>query len=484
MSQVKAAFQHIWIFLFFSVGFLSSTGCFDLPVPLTYAPQNPLATATPGAVPTGAPDGKGRALVVLTRSAPTAHYLSAEGEARGFEVELSRKFAEYLGRPVIFKAFESSQEVLAALRRGEGDWAAAGLSLGQALSENFVFGPVYHETPIYLACRVYFTLTSLTDLRKDLVVSTQTVHAELLGDAYGADLAFRVSPRSPEDLLQDVVAGNADCTMTGAHVLAMQSTGLRKLKIVHEWPERDRLAWVFPAERTYLRDASEGWFEKIRLNGELRSVADAHFGHAGEFDSYDVGRFVRRIRTRLPKYLPLFQKAAEETGLEWDLLAAVSYQESHWNPRAKSPTGVRGLMMLTLKTARGMGISNRLDPEQSVRGGARYLKRMLRQLPAYLKSDDRLWLALAAYNIGFGHLQDARSLAVWKGLNPNTWHDVQDTLPLLAHASYLPRLRHGAARGYEPVDYVRRVRNYLKILRARQEQLTPLAGAAVGTPAE
>ena len=179
-----------------------------------------------------------------------------------------------------------------------------------------------------------------------------------------------------------------------------------------------------------------------------------------DMDRGSAVTFSRRLKTRLPKWEESLRAAAKEQGLDWKLLAAISYQESHWNPRAKSPTGVRGLMMLTLTTAREMGVKNRLDPQQSIRGGARYFKKTFNRIPDSVVGQDRLWMALAAYNVGMGHLEDARVLTQREGGDPNLWADVEQRLPLLAKRKYYSTLKHGYARGWEPVAYVRNIRSY------------------------
>src|SRR5690606_726272 len=151
-------------------------------------------------------------------------------------------------------------------------------------------------------------------------------------------------------------------------------------------------------------------------------------------------------------------------GLDWHLLAALAYQESHWNPTAKSYTGVRGFMMLTQDTANDLGINNRLNPEQSIIGGARYFKSLHSRLPDRIGEPDRTWLALAAYNVGLGHLEDARILAQHHGANPDKWVDVQEYLPLLAKRKYYKFTKHGYARGWEPVEYVQNIRNFQTII--------------------
>lgn len=179
---------------------------------------------------------------------------------------------------------------------------------------------------------------------------------------------------------------------------------------------------------------------------------------------YDRLLFRRHLKGRFPRYHEHFREAADKHGISWKLLAAQAYQESHWNWRAKSPTGVRGIMMLTRRTAASLGVKNRLDPVESIHGGARYLSRLERRLPSEIHRADRTLFALAAYNVGLGHVKDARVLARRQGMNPNRWRDLQSVLPLLSVKRYYKALPHGYARGHEPVRYVKHIREYRSLL--------------------
>jgi membrane-bound lytic murein transglycosylase F len=230
--------------------------------------------------------------------------------------------------------------------------------------------------------------------------------------------------------------------------------------------EAQPLAWTLSPEWKVLSDSIEDWLQAIESNGTLMILRDQHFNNA-EFDYVDMRKFIRRIQARLPALEPFFRRAAIKYDIPWTLLAAQAYQESHWNRRAKSPTGVRGIMMLTLTTAKETGVKNRLDVEQSIMGGARYLAQMQERLPDGVVGPDRWWQALAAYNVGMGHLQDAHSLARKLELDPNNWHELRGVLPLLSQKKYYKDLKYGRARGGEPVTYVSRVRDYQRILQAQ-----------------
>ena len=147
-----------------------------------------------------------------------------------------------------------------------------------------------------------------------------------------------------------------------------------------------------------------------------------------------------------------------------DLIAAGSRDRPGLQTLPTNNTGVRGLMMLTQNTAQAMGVSNRLDPKQSIIGGAKYFAYVRDQLDDSILEPDRTWFALASYNIGSAHLDDARKLAQNEGLNPNKWLDVKKMLPRLAQKQWYSKTRYGYARGGEPVHFVANIRRYYDIL--------------------
>jgi len=211
------------------------------------------------------------------------------------------------------------------------------------------------------------------------------------------------------------------------------------------------------------------WMKKTETMILLAKLEEKYFGYFGLFDYFDAVIFKKRLKTRLPKYLKEFNAAGVKLNIDPILLASISYQESQWNKRARSPTGVRGLMMLTLLTAADMGVTDRLDPKQSIQGGAKYFKHLRRRLPASILEPDRTWVSLAAYNVGFGHIMDARVLARRMRRNPDLWKDLKKILPLLSQKRYYKKLKYGYARGLEPVRYVQRIRNFYNILQGNLE---------------
>jgi len=269
------------------------------------------------------------------------------------------------------------------------------------------------------------------------------------------------------ELLEMVNRGEAQVALIDSNEFAVQQSLYPRLKVAFDLSPRQDMVWYLPpdVDNTRLLARIDALFERLDEDGTLARLRELHFGHARTVSRVGSHRFTRMMRSALPPYRPLIQRVAEEYQMDWRLLAAIAYQESHWDPLATSPTGVRGMMMLTLPTAKEMGVSNRLDAAQSLRGGARYFRDIKRRLPADIPEPDRSWLALAAYNIGMGHLEDARVLTERQGGDPDLWRDVMERLPLLQQSTHYRTLRYGYARGLEAVTFVQNIRHYYSILR-------------------
>jgi len=253
-------------------------------------------------------------------------------------------------------------------------------------------------------------------------------------------------------------------TIVGSNMLTMNRRFYPELTTDLSIGKTRQLRWATNPGNRYLRKAINKWFNQIETQQFIQGLKDHYFGHLEDFDYVDLARYRRRIGSLLPKYQAHFEHAAEKYGLDWYLVAAQSYQESHWNPRAKSFTGVRGLMMLTQETAKTMGLKNRLAAKDSIYAGTRYLAHLHKIIGEDVPEPDRTLMALTAYNLGFGHLQDARELAERLGKPENSWYGVRSVLPLLQIKKYYQTLSNGYARGREAVQYVDRIRTYHQVL--------------------
>lgn len=408
-------------------------------------------------------------LVVVTRNAPTTYYQGRHGPT-GFEYELVSDFAEDIGVEVEFIVSNNLSDMLAMVADGKADIAAAGLTRTEQRQNGFLFSRPYQEVKQQVVCR---RGGARPEKPEDLVglsleVPAETSYAEQLDKLQQEipQLTWRVDEEhDTEYLLEKVWVKEIDCTIGDSNIVAINRRYLPELSVRFAISEPQPLTWLLPPGAEGLQEKVDEWLEQFEEDGELQQLIHKYYGFIEVFDYVDTRAFKRKVKHILPRYKKIFRLAAERHELDWALLAAQAYQESHWNRHARSPTGVRGIMMLTLTTAREVGIQSRLDPEQSILGGARYLARLRKRLPNSIEEPDRTWIALAAYNVGLGHIHDARRLAEIEGKNPDLWHDLKEVLPLLSQKKYYSKLKYGYARGREPVRYVRHIRDYHDMLR-------------------
>jgi membrane-bound lytic murein transglycosylase F len=407
-------------------------------------------------------------LIVITRNSATTYYEGPDGPT-GFEYELARYFADYLGVELHIVIPPSFNDILPLVALGDTHLAAAGLTITEKRREKVRFGPVYYQiTPQLVYRSGSLRPRTPADLQGTLEVVAGSSHEERLEELKQEypELSWESQPeQSSEELLTLVWQQLIDYTVADSNELAVNRHYYPELKPAFDLDEPQSLAWAFPnSEDKSLYLAAGAFFEQIRRDGSLEQLIERYYGHIESFDYVGTRRYQAHVEQRLPQYQELFVEAGGEIGMDWRLLAAIAYQESHWDPDAVSPTGVRGLMMLTLDTASDLGIENRRDPAQSIAGGAEYIASMKQRLPERITEPDRTWLALAAYNVGLGHLEDARKLTLKNKGDPDRWVDVKKNLPLLSKQKWFQQTRYGYARGREPVRYVENIRTYYDIL--------------------
>ncbi|MET0005508.1 MAG: membrane-bound lytic murein transglycosylase MltF [Candidatus Thiodiazotropha sp.] len=415
-------------------------------------------------------------LIVATRNSGTTFYEGPEG-LTGFEYELVQLFSRELGVKAHFIVPRHFDDLLPTVIEGNAHLAAAGLTVTPEREAEIRFGPSYQDITQQV---IYRTGKKRPRKVEDLI--GQDLHV-LAGSSHEEEL-LRLKQSYPDlhwishtdlesaELMQMVQENKIDFTIADSNEFAVTRRFMPYLKIGFDLTEPQPLAWAMAhADDASLFQAMEAFFNRIREDGTLAQLIERHYGHVGRLNFVELRTFVKHIKDRLPKYQVYFEEAAKETGIDWHMLAAIGYQESHWNPKAKSPTGVRGIMMLTRATAKQMKIESRLDPEQSIIGGAKYLRFIEKLLPERITEPDRLWLTLAGYNVGFGHLEDARILTEHLGDNPDKWADVKKHLPKLSLKKWYSSLKRGYARGKEPVNYVDNIRAYYELLKWQLRQM-------------
>lgn len=418
-------------------------------------------------------------LRVGTLNNQLSYYISPDGPA-GLDYELARKFAEELGVKLEIKPAFRQADLFPALKKGDIDIIATGLNQTSQAVKRFRPGPAYY----YVSQQVVYKKGQLRPRSIERLIKYQATQVEDSQDSNAAANTLQIVEQSqyvptltalkkqyPElqfeivgnadtrDLLKNVSTGELRFTVTDSVELSLAQRLYPDLALAFELTEDQPVSWFTRrSEDESLYAMLIEFFGNIKQSGELASLEEKYIGHIEAFDYVDTRAFIRALDDKLPKWSPLFQKYSEE--FDWRLIAALAYQESHWKPKAKSPTGVRGMMMLTLPTAKSVGVINRLDPEQSIRGGVEYLRRIVARVPETINDHEKIWFALASYNIGYGHMMDARRLTKAQGGDPNAWADVKDRLPLLRQKRFYSQTRYGYARGDEARNYVENIRRY------------------------
>ena len=407
-------------------------------------------------------------LRVVTRNLPSAYYLGAAGP-QGPEFDLASRFAAELGVALRIYSVPNVADAMRELESRRAHIAAAGLTRGIRLPPETAFGPPYQQVREHLIFRQ-------RDSRPRDVAQANQGHIEVVaGSAHAAtleqlrttnpNLSWVENPvAETEELLYRLSRREFDYTVADSNEFAIGRAFHPEIRVAFDLSGGKALAWAVDTRDASLLKRVTSFFSAARAEGSLASILASYYGDTDRFDYIQSRVFIDHIETRLPQYRHWFREAASEVGVDWRLLAAVGYQESHWDPAATSPTGVRGLMMLTEQTARALKVGDRLDPRASIFGGARYFVWIRNQIPQRILEPDRTWFTLAAYNVGMGHLEDARILTQMHERNPDSWNDVREHLPLLTQSKWYSRVKRGYARGWEPVRYVENIRSYMDIL--------------------
>ncbi|SDR75520.1 membrane-bound lytic murein transglycosylase F [Halopseudomonas litoralis] len=409
-------------------------------------------------------------LHVITRNTPTTFYQGRHGDT-GLEYELSKRFADSLDLELEMIASPTLDHLYQQLAQDNGpDIAAAGLTANPARADQVRFADAYLQvTPQVVYRRGNRQPRGIEDLydRRIMVLKGSSLADQLRElQAEHPQLIFEESDNlEVVDLLRLVNDDEIDFAVVYSNELIVNQAFYPAVHVGFDLSPAKPMAWALPGgdDDSLLLEVNK-FFETIRANGTLDQLLERFYGHADVLDYVGARAFARHMQQRLPRFEKLFRQSGDQQGMDWRLLAAMAYQESLWDVDARSPTGVRGLMMLTLPTAKFVGVTNRVDPAQSIAGGARYIVWVRDQLSTDIPEPDRTWFALAAYNVGIGHLDDARILTRNNGRDPNRWIDVKDHLPLLSKKEWYSQTRYGYARGAEPVHYVQNIRRYYEIL--------------------
>jgi membrane-bound lytic murein transglycosylase F len=434
-----------------------------------------------------APIAQSGELVVLTVNGPATYFEDAQGLASGFEYDLATLFAKELKAKPHFVVIDNPAKIDQALRGGQAHLAAAALARHFDFPGGLAWGPSYFTTQHQIVGRASDPKPrSMEDITGRIGVVEESVGEYLLGEHPKVSTLplERLPPgTSTAEMLDQVASGRLDYALVESTRFTLARRFHPQLDVAFNVGKPVDYAWlVSTVDKKTILDAAPAFFERMKKDGTLKRLVDRYYGHALRMNAVDSGTLLERIPVMLPKLRAHLLEAERVSGIDWRLIAAIGYQESHWDPSATSPTGVRGLMMLTDETADRLQVKNRLDARDSILGGARYFALLKEALHPRIAEPDKTYLALAAYNLGLGHLEDARIVAQRHGLNPDKWQDVRQVIGKLADPDTFASLKHGYARGFEAMQLVDNVRNYYDILVKLQPRDGPVLSAAAAEP--
>jgi len=405
-------------------------------------------------------------ITVLTRNNAHCYYVY-RGEPMGFEYDLAKAFSEYLHVELEVET-PTWEGLTRGLEEGKGDFVAASMSITKSRLKRVDFSESYLPVQQYVILNKDDPAEKMSDLAgRTVCVRRGTTYEELLKKLKSKGLNIRIklyNDMPTEELIRMVAEKEIEATVSDSHIALLNRRYYPEARIAFPLGKPSKLAWAVKKGEKRLLEQINDFFNTIKEDGTFDRVYTEYFANVEKFDYVDLKRYYRRLETRLPRYQDTIQKAAKKYGFDWRLIAAMIYQESHFDPRARSYTGVRGLMQVTLDTAKEVGIERRLDPEQSILGGVRYLKKSYDKFEG-VPEPDRLLMALASYNVGYRHVQDAQKIVKQQHNDPNSWADLKEALPLLCRRKYYKTSTSGYCRGREAVRYVNSIITYYDILK-------------------
>ena len=423
------------------------------------------------------PDELGR-LVVAVRASPTSFYINAENNYAGYEYELLSRFAAEMRLKTEFVLVADVPEALQKLARGEVHLVAMGLPLAEGSSgrASHAYQPLM---PVLVTSARRWQPKTPRELAGRQILALQGTHYADLGvslqrEQPGLQLA-QVVGEDQEVLLERVSLGNADGVICSQREFQLARTVYPDLVASFAVGSRSGLTWQLSSalDNEFVHRLNV-FIGRMQREGVLTQLSERYFGHMKQLARPDIEGLLQKRQTELPQYMALFQAAEQRSGIDWRLLAAIGYQESHWDAMAVSPAGARGLMMLTAAAAEHFKVSNRHDAQASFTGGADLLRYLKESLPSNIGEPDRTWIALAAYNAGPAHVQDAALLARRLGRDSTRWLDIREMLLLLREPRYYRTVKYGYVRGLETVRYTEAVRTYFDILVRFEDPFIPL----------
>ncbi len=408
---------------------------------------------------------KDKQLIMATTYGYTTYYIY-RGEKMGFEYDLAKEFSKSLGFDLIVKTYDIDK---AEKKLANNEVHFIANNYIKKKSDKFLYSiPYDYIDYVVVTHKKNKRIKHIKDLKNEVFfVRKDSDFDKILKKIkkkQSLDFKIVYGPNvSDEEYIKMVNKDEALMTVTYSNLAETVRNIYPNTRIRLILSESHPLVWVVNKKDKWLLRKINRFIEKSINNKLIDKILDNYI-HPSECDCFDINKFLKRMKSRFPKYEKIIKKYSKQYNLDWRFVTALIYQESHLNPNARSHTGVKGLMQLTLDTAKRMNVDNRLDPIESIRGGVKYFSILLKKFDDIKDKEDRLKFALAAYNVGLNHVYDAMELAEKLGKNPKNWNDVASVLLLLSKKEFYKQTKYGYCRGWEAVSHVKNVFNYYDIL--------------------
>ena len=401
---------------------------------------------------------------IVTRFGPSDYY-EIKSEENGYTYDVMKGFADFIGVKLIVITMDSLEDAINALNNREVDILA-----NMGVTNNVKTSYSYNKVNQYIVYNSKYTAkpNEINDLNGNNIEIIDSIIIKNNLDSFlkSIDVNLVISKEKNIDEIINLIKDNeVKYTVVNNNELAIFNKYFPEIKIGFKIGENIPSTWAIPENTNHqLEEKLSEYFTQILKTNKLKTFYTKHFTGKLQYTFVGTRSFLADFLNVFPLYEFYFKKYAKLYNHDWRLLASIGYQESKWDKDAVSYTGVRGLMMLTKNTSKEMNVEDREDPIQSIEGGAKYLKKMLRSLPDNINNNDKIWYAIASYNIGFRHIEDAMKMADNEGVDSGNWYLLEPYILRLSQSKYYKNTKYGYARGWETLKYVQNIRQYYDIL--------------------
>lgn len=415
---------------------------------------------------------KRKVLRVLTRNSPATYFIW-RGQLMGFEYDLIEDFAKQHDLRIEMIVPPNWGDLIPWLKQGRGDVIAASMTiLPERQKQGVAFSQPYNYVSEMLVARKKDKVASLDDLTARTIVASPSSSYWQTLTRLRKQIAFVLQP-APEsmatsEIIAKVAAGEYDLTVADSNLVDLELTWRNDIKAPFALGERVAIGWAVARHTPKLLEAINNYFEKTYRGTFYNLTYQKYFKNTRAVRGHVKFRAAKT--GQLSPYDDAVRRFSKRYGFDWRLITAQMYQESRFNPNARSWAGARGLMQVMPRTARELGFANISNPAAGIHAGVKYLSWLRDQFETEVPNAERNWFSLAAYNAGWGHVWDARELASQFGLDRDRWFGhVERAMLALSNPKYYRSARYGYVQGSQPVDYVHAIRT-------RYEAYTRAAG--------